>query len=264
MGYVFKPDAMYLMPTISPMRIHTTPHYGDITLIYVRYLTEREALAALLPHPFEPADEPVVRVYCLAAKQVDFMAGRGYNIVGVDLAAVFHGTKDYCAGNYAVVLWESDTIPIIAGREMLGAPKLYADIPEPRQEGAACCFECSLYGNKMVEGTVRNLIPLPAPAIREAEQAANGSPWMGWKYIPKADWSGPDVSYATIIPCKFQLREVSVGEGSHKFHDRKWEEVLHSGLVLEGLRTLLVKEYMDAGVVQGSADLLVSESRALE
>lgn len=264
MSYILGRGTPFVMPTLGPLPVRGTTHYGDWLALQMRYVTDPEALAALLPHPFIPAREPVVTIGCMAATQIEFMAGRGYNIVAVDLAAEFHGEKDHCVGSYAVVLWENDAIPIILGREMLGAPKLYADIPEPRQEGDRVTFECSLFGNEMIEVVVSDLSPVPPEALKAVEQELNSTIWMGWKYIPRADLTGPDVSYATTIPVRYQLREGWIGRGSHKLYETKWEDVLFSQPAMEALKTLPVIEYRDAVVARGSSDLLLSESRRLE
>ena len=141
MPYKFKPRTGYFMPAnFGPLSSQRVCHYGDVTQLTILYLTDKDALAAYLPEPYEPADEPIVTVYCQVFRDVDFLAGRGYNVVGVNLAAVFNGKKDNFIGNYAAVLWENDTIPIITGRELLGAPKLYADIPDPRKKGTTGFF----------------------------------------------------------------------------------------------------------------------------
>jgi len=125
------------------------------------------------------------------------MAGRGYNIVGVNLAAVFKARKDI-SRELCVVLWENDTSPIIAGRELLGAPKLYADIPDPLQEVSNWKFHCSLYGTRLVEGEILNAAPLDDATRGQIEQTARGSFWMGWKYIPQSglERAGCQLSYS--------------------------------------------------------------------
>jgi len=132
MPFTFKAEGGYLMPpSFGPLVDRKVCHYGDVTTLAILYVSYKDALAALLPEPLQPPDEPVVTIYCQVCRQVDFMAGRGYNIVGVNLSAVFAGKKDRSVWNFAAVLWENDIIPIITGRELLGAPKLYADIPDP-------------------------------------------------------------------------------------------------------------------------------------
>lgn len=265
MAYTFKHNTGYLMPTsFGPVRTKRVAHYGSVTQFAILYLTDKDALAALLPEPFEPADDPAVTVYCQLSREVDFMAGRSYNIVGVNLSAVFNGSKDNLAGNYAVVLWENDAHPIIQGRELLGTPKLYADIPDPQQKENSWHFHCSAYGTKLIEGEIKNATLLEDTERQLIEQMAKDNLWMGWKYIPKIDWSGPDLSYPTAIPYRLAIVEAWLGEGSHRFFETTWENAPMSAHVMQGLRTLVVKEYRTAVIIRGTLDLLIAECRRME
>jgi acetoacetate decarboxylase len=265
MPYKFKPRTGYFMPTnFGPLSSQRVCHYGDVTQLTILYLTDKDALAAYLPEPYEPADEPIVTVYCQVFHDVDFMAGRGYNVVGVNLAAVFNGKKDNIIGSYAAVLWENDTIPIITGRELLGAPKLYADIPDPQKEGDNWFFHCSLYGTKLIEGEIRNATAVDDTTRQQIEQIARESMWMGWKYIPKADWRGYEVSFPTAIPTLPTIKEAWLGECKHTFFKSTWRDSLHSSKIMAALRKLKVKEYRAGVVTRGTLDLLVGESRKME
>ena len=144
MGYILQPNTGYLKPAnFGPVRRQDTLHYQEVTRLPISYVTEKGALAALLPEPFEPADEPAVTVYRQVGRGVDFMAGGGYNITGINLAAVFNGKKDNVAGLYSAVLWENATFPILIGRKLLGTPTLYAEIPDQWLEGNNWRFYCS-------------------------------------------------------------------------------------------------------------------------
>lgn len=265
MSFVFEPNKRYFMPPhFGPAPQWPVAHYGDVTQFTIPYSTNKDALAALLPEPFEPADDPVVTVYCQMCRQVDFMAGRGYNIVGVNLAAVFNGRKDYFAGSYAAVLWENDPLPIVTGREQLGAPKLYADIPDPQQEGNNWRFHCSLYGTPLVQGEIRNAAATDDTVRQQIEQLAKENTWMGWKYIPKADHTGPELSFPTVIPKRPSVRQAWIGEGSHRFLDTTFESATVSDYVMQGLHPLVVKEYRASVITKGKFDLPIAESRMIE
>lgn len=265
MPYKFKSSGGYFMPTsFGQLGGQKVCHYGDVTTLTLIYLTDKDALAALLPEPFQPSDEPLVSVYCQICRQVDFMAGGGYNIVGVNLSAVFNGRKDNFTGNYAAILWENDTIPIITGRELLGAPKLYADIPDPQVEGKEWRFHCSVSSTRLIEGEIKNTNPVDETTRQEIERIARGRMWMGWKYIPKADWTGADVSFPTCIPTRPTVNQAWLGEGAHRFFETTWNNSLYHSRVMAALRTLAVKEYRAAVVTKGSFDLLVGESRRME
>jgi acetoacetate decarboxylase len=265
MTHTFKQDRGYMMPpNFGPMSSQRVFHYGDVTTFIIIYITDKDSLAAFLPEPFEPADEPAVTVYFQLCRDVDFMAGRGYNIVGVNLSTVFKGKKDHLAGNFAVVLWENDAHPIIQGREVLGTPKIYADIPDPRQSGNNWQFHCSLYGNRLVEGEIKNTALLKDTEKQLIEDMAKDNMWMGWKYIPKTDWSGPELSYPTAIPYKLGIDEAWLGDGFHRFAETAWESAPTSAHIIDGLRTLTVKEYRSAVIMKGTVDLLIGDSRRME
>ena len=267
MGYTLDPNKSYSMPTgFGPARSQSVAHYGSVTQLIILYQTDKDALAALLPEPFEPADDPAVTVYCQVSRDVDFMGGHGYNLVGVNLSAVFNGRKDRFALplNYAAILWENDTFPIIQGREVLGAPKIYADIPDPQQKGDNWSFHCSVYGKRLVEGAIKNATLLDDTVRQQIEQMSGESLWAGWKYIPKTNWIGSEVSFPTVIPHKLTISEAWLGEGSHRFFKSTWENVLTSAQVLQGLRTLVVKEYRPSLILKGTLDLLFGECRRIE
>jgi acetoacetate decarboxylase len=265
MGFIFEPNKRYFMPPhFGPAPQWPVAHYGNVTQFTILYSTNKDALAVLLPEPFEPADDPVVTVYCQMCRQVDFMSGRGYNIVDVNLAAVFNGKKDHFAGSYAAVLWENDFFPIVTGREQVGAPKLYADIPDPQQEGNNWSFHCSLYGTRLVEGEIKNTSPADDTVRQQIDQMAKENTWMGWKYIPKADHTGPELSFPTVIPTRPTVQQAWLGEGSHRFLDTTFESAPTSDYVMQGLRTLVAKEYRAAAITKGKLDLPIAESRMME
>jgi len=57
-------DGIYRMPvSFGETRPHEGGIFRDVWSLSTLYTTDRDALAALLPSPFEPADEPVVAVY---------------------------------------------------------------------------------------------------------------------------------------------------------------------------------------------------------
>ena len=56
-------------------------------------------------------------------KEIEWLAGRGYNTLGVSFPAVFEGEVDRATGSLLTVLWENLTDPILTGREELGFSK---------------------------------------------------------------------------------------------------------------------------------------------
>ena len=265
MGYKFLPETGYFMPAnFGPIRRQDALRYQEVTRIHISYVTDKDALAACLPEPFEPADEPLVILFCQVGRGVDFMAGGGYNIVGINLAAVFKGKKDRVAGTYSAVLWENDTYPILIGRELLGAPKLYAEIPDPWIEGNHWRFYCAEYGTPLIEGEVKNITPAEDALARKIEEDAKKAYWMCWKYIPRADWKGADWSHPTAVQSIPTIRQIWRGEGICRFFTPPWEKAPVSAHIMKGLQRLVVKEYKPAVIYKGSSDLLIAQLRYLE
>ena len=83
------PNKLYTMPAhfgeIDNNQQDTAPTgwYHDVTVIAVSYITDREAIARYLPSGFEPTSVPVITVYYCCNKQVDWLAGHGYKMIGV-------------------------------------------------------------------------------------------------------------------------------------------------------------------------------------
>ena len=146
MPYRLQPGRMYRMPTHFGPR--TGPRQGadgrrfenkdtpKKTEVSVSFLTHRNQLEELLPQRFELAGEPVVTVTASYITEIEWLAGRGYNTLGVSFPATFHGVRDTATGSFLTVLWENLTDPIITGREELGAKRF--EVP------AASQIECAV------------------------------------------------------------------------------------------------------------------------
>ena len=129
--FQFEPESLYHMPFhFGPRARKGSALYRDVTTIAISYLTDRERLAAYLPQPFEVGPEPLVTVSYAQNREIDWLAGGCYNLIGVNVSAVFKGEIDCLAGSYCLVMWENLTDPILTGREIQGIPKIYADIPD--------------------------------------------------------------------------------------------------------------------------------------
>ena len=50
MGYTFQPNTGYLMPAnFGPVKRQDVLHYQEVTRLSISYITDKDALAALLP-----------------------------------------------------------------------------------------------------------------------------------------------------------------------------------------------------------------------
>ena len=104
MSYSFDPKRMYRMPT------HFGPAYGPrqspdgvkfngkishkTTTVSVSFLSNAAQLRKLLPPGFNLYGDPIVTIFASYMKEIQWLAGRGYNVLGVTLNAEFSGKKD--------------------------------------------------------------------------------------------------------------------------------------------------------------------------
>jgi acetoacetate decarboxylase len=91
------------------------------TLVAV-YETDPEVIAAVLPPPLTPIDEPLVR---LTIATVD--VGRGYPVFGAGTVAVMC-RHEGVVGDYALVMPMTTEQSVVGGRETFGEPKKLASI----------------------------------------------------------------------------------------------------------------------------------------
>jgi acetoacetate decarboxylase len=92
------------------------------TTLVATYETDPEAIAAVLPPPLSPPNEPLVR---LTIATVD--VGRGYPIFGAGTFSV-HARHEDVEGDYALVMPMTTEQAVVGGRETFGEPKKLADI----------------------------------------------------------------------------------------------------------------------------------------
>src|SRR3954447_26606455 len=143
------------------------------------FRSEAAAVEALLPPVFELRGDPIVCVQVGYHTEIAWLAGRGYNTLGVYIPAVHRG-EQRTDGLFNAVLWENLTDPILTGRDELGIPKIYADIPELAVNGInAYVARASWLGFEFA----RMDIKLDAPA--QTEPDGPPLPILAYKYVPK-------------------------------------------------------------------------------
>jgi hypothetical protein len=281
------PELRYLMPAIAGYEPGTAgTWYHDVTGLAVTYLTRRDAVEALLPDRFSagagPDGEPLVTVSWASNRGVDWLAGGGYNLVGVNVAATYHGEVDTVAGGYCVILWEDATEPILTGREQTGIPKVYADITdlEPRLGGyavratveppkparlsrASPTATAAPPDHAVVELEIEGLEPLAEAELRAMEERSRAGSWMGYKYIPRIAGGGADLEYATVFPTEQVYDRAERGAGRVRFFPSSFERNPTHWQVVNLLCRLEPLEYRSALLTHGKTRLFAGRARAL-
>jgi acetoacetate decarboxylase len=92
------------------------------TSLTVAYETDPAAIAAVLPPPLQPSDEPLVRI---AIATVD--VGHGYPVFGAGTFAV-QAVHEGLVGNYPLLMPMTTEQAVIGGRETYGEPKKLGDV----------------------------------------------------------------------------------------------------------------------------------------
>ena len=262
-------EKIWMMPLImgpvAPERQNRVGSvYGEVDWIGLQYQTDPDAIRAVLPECYRPAEKPMVAVVFCYNDGVDFLAGRGYRIATVNVGARFDGEQDHVEGDYALVMCEDEPIAIITGREWHGIHKVFSDISplETLPSGHLRC-DVSLWGH-MLFGI--DLAPLKEQNLIVRSVAAkefNKRPMVGYKYIPCMD-GPPDAAYPMMMPNELKVEQFWMGKsGEVFFGDAKEEDIVYVVGVLDALKKLPVREVTQTFRLRGSAVLRSDLSRRL-
>ena len=277
MSYKFLPGKMYRMPThfgpsLGPRqgpdgRRFDCKNAPKVREHYVSFLTNREQLEAMLPEGFELAGEPVVTVEASYVTEIQWLAGRGYNVLGVSFPATFKGKRDRVTGPFLTVLWENFGDPIFTGREELGFSKIFCDLPEPRvYEGETHCI-ATWDGFKFMDMNITNLKQMSA-AQTEAQSGPNYDGMLHYKYIPRTgEWGKADASYPVLSPSYLPnkvVKEKHLGDGTVVFHKARWEDLPTTYHIVNAFAELEILEYRGATTVRSVGAKDLSDQRILE
>lgn len=208
MSYSFIPGARYRMPShfgpmfgprnIPPGVVLDHTRFPRSTVVTYRFLSTREALSAHLPPGFELAGEPVVSLDIAYLTEIPWLAGRGYNLALVSWPATFKGVENTETGRFAAVLFENFADPIITGRDELGHPKIFCEIPPLIVRDDEVVARLAWDGHEFLRVSISGLTS-ERPAQFADDFPTSG--WLQWKYIPGTPPSaGPDASYPTHSP----------------------------------------------------------------
>jgi acetoacetate decarboxylase len=261
------PSKYYRMPLIAGAildRKNMKLEYPKVEALAFQYLTEPEAIAELLPDCYQPGKEPMVTVFFSQNNGLSFMAGGGYRMATFQVSARFDGRQDHVEGDYILVMFENHTWPIIGGREDLGVPKLFADIPEIRiLSNGHVRAQASYWGHLLFALDAFPLKRQTAIARLVASRQINSKPWLAYKYIPALD-GPPDADYPTITQNDTRLEKLWLGKkASLIFGTGRTEDIGHVKPIIEALASLSIIRPIQAVHFTGSAVLRYDLSRRL-
>jgi hypothetical protein len=267
MSFKFEPNLFYRMP------VHFGPTPGprqgpdgrpfdwsrqpQRTLVVAPFLSTTDALQALMPEGFSVEGEPVVTVEIQYWTQLAWLAGRGYNTLGVKFPARYRGQTGEWHGHFLAVIWENMPDAIISGREELGYNKIFAAIPPPRIVDGAHHYSADWFGHTFLDLRLDELGPAP---VGEAPRVP-GDGIMHYKYVPRTGRPGEvDAAYATLTPSggsQVRLTACQTARASLRFHPSTWEQLPTTHHIVNVLAALPVVEMRAAYLVasEGGKDL---------
>ena len=220
--------------------------------------TDPDMLARLLPRGFAIAGEARIELSLLVLSNIGWLAGRGYNIVMLRIPARWRGEEEV-SGYFVPVLWESMADPILTGRDELGWPKIFADIPAPVVEDGRWRASASWDGFAFLEIEAGEFVPAEAPAP--------AGPMMFHKYVPRTgEWGEAEIDYFTVTspdgPAP-QVKSALQGRGRFEFHAARWEDMPTQYPIVTALAALPLTDFGPATLVESSGGGDVSGQRRL-
>jgi acetoacetate decarboxylase len=253
----------YMMPAhFGPRYIGpgTSGWYHDVTAMTVPFLTDREKLSALLPPRFSVAEEAIVSVYFVCNKRVDWLAGRGYNMIGVNASVVYTGETERLEGSYSLVIWENLADPILTGREVQGIPKIFADMPDHSINSGVWRANASHYGHPIIDLEISGLRAPELEEIAAAHEAQKGrdNP-MSWRFISPTALGESGLDEYLTFPSENKISKIQVGEGKLNWNTLTWEQNPTQFHIVNTLAALPILEYRPAMVTHGAANLALPD-----
>lgn len=274
MPYHFQADRFYRMPThfgpsLGPRQGPDGRRYSNETTqglsIEATFEANASQLEKLLPPGFRLRDPNIIRLTFGYAKNIEWLAGRGYNTFGVSFPVTYCGQQDTVDGELLLVLWENMADPIITGREDLGFAKVYCELPEPQFIGNEVICRASWDGCQFAS---LQLSGLKETTLQDLPEDVPSEGKLHYRYFPKPSAPGEaDVAYAVLTPAacpNLVLGKVMSGEtASAAFRQSTWEELPTLVHIVNALSELSLGNCLSAALVNFSGGKDLSDQRIL-
>jgi hypothetical protein len=228
---------------------------GDNTRVTAHALTDAAMLSRYLPPRCHPVGEPILSVTITQLTKLGWLAGRGYNLINVSTKVVFEGENETVRGDFSLCLWENKADPIVTGRDELGMPKLFVDIPDPRELDGRWECSASWEGFPFLHLNVdTNADGKSGPSpdayrhsgvyILHRYQARTGQ----WD---QADVDHIVVGHATTAP-QATVLDKRTGIGRFEFRQARWEDMPTQYTYVNALAELPLLEFRGGEVVKAT------------
>lgn len=228
----------YDMPAVFGSSVAPDIEEGfDIQGSEITFETAPEAVEPLLPRWFRPTESPIVSVCYRHMIRMAWMGGRDYRLVTVRVTTHCDALEGSPVNPYSWVIWESDCAPILAGRELMGSPKLFANIPAASVGGDDHEFTCHEYDAPLVRARLFGLQDVTPEELEAALEQMRTARSYYWKYIP-----GPggtvDADYPVAIRMDIPYVKMWKGSGDVELHVPTTAEAPYSSKIMAALARL--------------------------
>ncbi len=261
--FKFQDDYIYKMPVHfggSPFYPWSVAH-NDMLCIIVQYETDPEALVQYLPEVFE-LREPIVTVQYSNCREVEWMSNGEYRLIQISIPVKYKGKSEEISGEYALVVWENKTCPIIGGREEDGVPKIFAEIAHERHVGDHWFTTASYESCTFLQIDINKKNELSHEHIKKMNENSKIN-LFGWRYLPNLGKGGASLSHPTLYPQEMHIKQAWNGEGSLRWTKLTFEQHPLQHHIIEALANVPIVRYTNAMLLKGLAKLNVGDSRIL-
>lgn len=252
----------------GPRQAPDHPDYRPGPIRFSRYIVgfagQADQLRKLLPAGLSLRGEPTAQFHFFCLRDIPWLAGRGYNILSMMIPVRYGGrAQDAVDGVYCAVMWENLGDPIITGREQLGHPKLYAQLPDPRRWNGETHIRAAWESFTFAEMTISDVAPA-GPDVAPAFAANVGAGIIVHKYIPRSgQWDAADADYFTLSPVPGTSNQqdpqpaptVQKCRGTIKFNVPQWQDMPTQYHIVQQLAALDQSEPIDALIMEGTTYL---------
>ena len=237
--------------------------YRDMVSVNYTCTTDGDRLADYLPEGFELL-RPELLISYAQCREIEWMAGSSYNLIEVGVPARFQGQHDRVDGQFALVVWENKTAPILGGREQTGIPKIYADIEDLHKIQQNYFTNASFEGNTFLRLEMMGAQPVDEPQLAEIKAHSAEKACFGWRYIPKVGGPGADLSQPILYPQSLEVNSAWIGKGTVQWTQLKWEQNPSQWHIIKALAELPVIKLAPAIMVKGVGTLKSMQARVLK
>ncbi|MDT2024584.1 acetoacetate decarboxylase family protein [Methylocella sp. CPCC 101449] len=251
-------------PTVGPRQGPNGEMYdyseAPRTTATVSFLTTQDALSKLLPPHCMLDGEPIVTVEHAELRELQWLAGRSYSMLGIKFPVLYRGPTEAARGSFLAVLWENRVDPILSGREELGFAKLHCQLPAPRSLNGTRTYSAIWDEHPFMRLALSDL----ADAAPPPSTARDGT--LHHRFFPQVGGISAAIDEIVLTPsggAKVQYDRFQRGSGRVEFVRSTWEELPTMFHIINALADLPIIAYRGATLAEtrGAKDL--SDQRVL-